>query len=94
MLKESGDKLEPADKINVEEGIAAVKKALAEDNLESLKKAMEELTESVYAATTKLYQKMQAEEATQQQAGAGASPEQGKPADDNVVNADYNVKEE
>ncbi len=94
MLKESGDKLEPADKIKVEEGIAAVKKALAEDNLESIKKAMEELTESVYAATTKLYQKMQAEEATQQQAGAGASSEQGKPADDNVVNADYNVKEE
>jgi molecular chaperone DnaK len=94
MLKESGDKLEPADKINVEEGIAAVKKALAEDNLESIKKAMEELTESVYAATTKLYQKMQAEEATQHQAGAGASPEQDKQADDNVVNADYNVKEE
>jgi molecular chaperone DnaK len=94
MVKESGDKLESADKINVEEGIAAVKKALAEDNLESIKKAMEELTESVYAATTKLYQKMQAEGATQQQAGAGASPEQDKPADDNVVNADYNVKEE
>jgi molecular chaperone DnaK len=94
MLKESGDKLEPADKINVEEGIAAVKKALAEDNLESIKKAMEELTESVYAATTKLYQKMQAEEATQHQAGAGASPEQDKQTDDNVVNADYNVKEE
>jgi molecular chaperone DnaK len=94
MLKESGDKLESADKLKVEEGIESVKKALAEDNLESIKKAMEELTESVYAATTKLYQKMQAEQATQQQAGAGASPEQGKQSDDNVVNADYNVKEE
>ncbi len=94
MLKESGDKLESADKLKVEEGIESVKKALAEDNLESIKKAMEELTESVYAATTKLYQKMQAEQATQQQAGAGASPEQGKQPDDNVVNADYNVKEE
>ena len=94
MLKESGDKLESADKLKVEEGIAAVKKALAEDNLESIKKTMEDLTESVYSATTKLYQKMQAEQATQQQGGAGASPEQDKQSDDNVVNADYNVKEE
>jgi molecular chaperone DnaK len=94
MLKESSDKLESGDKDKVEEGIAAVKKALADDDLESIKKSMEALTESVYAATTKLYQKMQAEQATQQQEGTGASPDQGKQADDNVVNADYNVKEE
>ena len=94
MLKESGDKLESEDKIKVEEGIAAVKKALAEDNLESIKKTMEELTESVYAATTKIYQKMQAEQASQQQPEADGSPGQEKKSDDNVVNADYNVKEE
>jgi len=95
MLKESGEKLETADKLKVEEGIAAVKKALADDNLDEIKKAMETLTESVYAATTKLYQKMQAEQATQQQSGAETGPqESGKNNDDNVVNADYNVKEE
>ncbi len=93
MLKESGDKLESADKVKVEESIAAVKKALSEDSPEVLRKAMEDLTESVYAATTKLYQKMQAEQATQQ-SGPGASPEQNKQPDDTVVNADYNVKEE
>ncbi|HET6580259.1 MAG TPA: molecular chaperone DnaK, partial [Methanoregula sp.] len=71
MLKESGDKLEPADKQKVEEGVAEVKKALTEDNPESIKKTMEELTESVYSATTKLYQKMQADQAAQQQAGTG-----------------------
>jgi len=94
MLKESGDKLEAADKQKVEEGVAEVKKALTEDNHESIKKTMEELTESVYSATTKLYQKMQADQAAQQQAGAGASPGQDKQPEDNVVNADYNVKEE
>jgi len=94
MLKESGDKLEPADKQKVEEGVAEVKKALTEDNPESIKKTMEELTESVYSATTKLYQKMQADQAAQQQAGTGASPGQDKQPEDNVVNADYNVKEE
>jgi molecular chaperone DnaK len=94
MLKESGDKLETADKLKVEEGIVAVKKALEEDNLDGIKKTMEALTESVYAATTKLYQKIQAEQASQQQAGAGAAPQPDKNTDDNVVNADYNVKEE
>jgi len=94
MLKESGEKLDTADKLNVEEGIAAVKKALADDNLDEIKKTMEALTESVYAATTKIYQKIQAEQASQQQAGTGAAPQPDKNADDNVVNADYNVKEE
>jgi len=94
MLKESGDKLETDDKQKVEEGIAAVRKALADDNLEEIKKTMEALTESVYAATTKIYQKIQAEQASQQQAGAGAAPQPDKNTDDTVVNADYNVKEE
>ncbi|MDD1688692.1 MAG: molecular chaperone DnaK [Methanoregula sp.] len=94
MLKESGEKLDTADKLKVEEGIAAVKQALADDNLDEIKKTMEALTESVYAATTKIYQKIQAEQASQQQAGTGAAPQPDKNADDNVVNADYNVKEE
>jgi molecular chaperone DnaK len=94
MLKESGDKLETADKLKVEEGVAAARKALADDNLDEIKKTMEALTESVYAATTKIYQKIQAEQASQQQPGAGAAPQADKNTDDTVVNADYNVKEE
>jgi molecular chaperone DnaK len=98
MLKESGEKLEAADKTNVEEGVAAVKKAVESDNLDEIKKSMESLTEAVYAATTKIYQKMQAEQASAQaqQAGAGADPGQQTETktDDNVVNADYKVKDE
>jgi molecular chaperone DnaK len=94
MLKESGDKLENDDKVKIEEGIAAVKKALADDNLEEIKKTMEGLTEVVYAATTKIYQKIQAEQASQQQAGTGTSPQPDKNTDETVVNADYDVKEE
>ena len=79
MLKESGDKLEAADKTKVEEGIAAVRAVLPGENLDEIKKAMESLTEAVYAATTKIYQKMQAEQATQQQpenAGTSCRTEQ------------------
>jgi len=93
-VKESGDKIEPADKTKIEESAAAVKKALADDNLDEIKKSMESLTEIVYAATTKLYQKVQAEQAAQQQAGASGTGTPDKNQDDNVVNADYKVKEE
>jgi molecular chaperone DnaK len=96
MLKESGDKLEAADKTKVEEGVAAVKSALPGENLDEIKKAMESLTEAVYAATTKIYQKMQAEQASQQAPPGGAEPsaEPDKKDDDTVVNADYKVKDE
>jgi molecular chaperone DnaK len=98
MLKESGDKLDTADKTKVEEGVAAVRKAVEEDNLEEIKKSMESLTEAVYAATTKIYQKIQAEQASAQaqQAETGADPgqQQESKTDDNVVNADYKVKDE
>jgi len=98
MIKDSGDKLEPADKTKIEESAAAVKTALAGDKNDEIKKAMDALTEAVYAATTKLYQKMQAEQQAQQAASqqqSGAETGQGeKPEDDNVVNADFKVKDE
>ena len=95
MLKESGDKIDAADKSHVEDSIAAVRKVLGEDNLDEIKKAMESLTEAVYAVTTKIYQKIQEEQAAQQQGdGAGPTPEQEAKTDDNVVNADYKVKDE
>jgi len=62
---------------------------------------MDALTEAVYAATTKLYQKMQAEQQAQQagsqqqgEPGPGGAGPSEKPEDDNVVNADYKVKDE
>lgn len=60
---------------------------------------MESLTEAIYAATTKIYQKMQAEQASAQgqqagEAGTGTGPQKDTKTDDNVVNADYKVKDE
>jgi len=97
MLKESADKIEADDKKKIEDSVAAVKKALEENNIDEIKKGMETLTEAVYAVTTKMYQKVQTEQAAQQQAsgaGEGAGPRAEKPDDDNVVNADYKVKDE
>ncbi|MCX6683047.1 MAG: molecular chaperone DnaK [Methanoregula sp.] len=96
MLKENAEKLEPADKTKIEEGIEAVKKTLPGDNLDDIRKAMDALTESVYAATTKLYQKIQEEQmAKQQTAGATSDTRSSeKKQNDDVVNADFKVKEE
>jgi len=100
MLKESGDKLDAADKQKIEEGVNGVKSNLSGENTDEIKKSMETLTEAVYAATTKIYQKMQAEQTAQQQGGqpddspGPSSEEPEKKSDDNVVNADYKVKDE
>jgi molecular chaperone DnaK len=90
MIKESGDKMEPADREKIQGGIDGVKNALETDNSEDLKKQMEALTEAVYAVTTKIYQKVQAEGKAQpgEEAGSGAA------RDDTVVDADYTMKDE
>ncbi|HTY14420.1 MAG TPA: molecular chaperone DnaK [Methanoregulaceae archaeon] len=95
MLKESGDKIEPSDKEKVEEGIAAVRKALESDSSDEIKKSMDNLTETVYGITTKLYQKMQADQQAQAAQGTGGNPgEPEKKPDENVVDADFKMKEE
>jgi molecular chaperone DnaK len=93
LLKESEDKVEEEDKTKVREQIDALKTALEGTDSEQIKKAMEDLTEAVYAVTTKIYQKVQQEQAASQasgEPGAGASDS----ADDNVVDADFTEKKE
>jgi molecular chaperone DnaK len=90
MLRESGDKIDAADREKVQEGIDKVRKALEADNPEELKKQMEALTEAVYAVTTKLYQKIQAE----RQANQGPESAGGSSKDETVVDADYTMKDE
>ena len=96
MLKESGDKIEPGDREKIESGIAEVRKALESDNSDEIKKQMEVLTESIYAVTTKIYQKVQAEQQAQQaqQTGGAGGPEGNAQEPDNVVDADFKVKDE
>ena len=91
MIKESGDSMEPADREKVQAGIDAVRGALQSDNTEEIKKQMEALTEAVYAVTTKIYQKAQAERQSAEAAGGGKG---GTEKDDTVVDADYSMKDE
>ena len=91
LLKDSEDKVEEEDKTKVREQIDVVKKALEGNDSEQIKKAMEDLTEAVYAVTTKIYQKVQQEQAASQ--GSEGSAGSG-PSDENVVDADFTEKKE
>ena len=78
-IKDAKDTIETSDRERIESAIADLKKALEGDDTEAIRQKMDALTEAVYAFTTKVYQRAQA--------GTAA----GK--DDNVVDADYEVKE-
>jgi molecular chaperone DnaK len=92
LIRESAEQISAEDKEKIEGGIEAVKKALEGDDIEVIKKEMETLTEAVYAATTKIYQQAQAQAQAEQQAQAGEQT--GTENSDNVVDADYEVKDE
>ncbi|MDD4126102.1 MAG: molecular chaperone DnaK, partial [Methanomicrobium sp.] len=92
LIKESKDKLDADDVTKIEAGLEKVKKSVEGTDLEAIKKDVEELTESVFAASTKMYQKAAAEaEASKAEGGEGAGA---APEDDNVVDADYEVKDD
>ncbi|MCX6692963.1 MAG: molecular chaperone DnaK, partial [Methanomicrobiales archaeon] len=93
MLKENGEKIEPEDRQKIEESCATVRTALESDKSEEIKKSMDNLTETIYQVTTKIYQKVQADQQAQQAAGASPESDQEK-TDDNVVDADFKVKDE
>ena len=104
-LKEHGDKVDEAEKNNINQGLEKLKTAKEGKNVEEIKKAIDELQESSH----KLSQAMYEAAAKEQQAGAGAEatgedPSAGEqPSDekddkkkkesDDVIDADYEVKE-
>lgn len=80
-LKEHEAEATPQEKANVEEKIEEAKKALETEDPETIKKAVEALTEAFNPIAQKIYSKENAQ----------GSPEGAAPQDDNVVDADYEV---
>ncbi len=99
-LKDLGDKVSAEDKKTVEEKIEAVKKVKDGEDLEAIKKATEDLTQTFYGITSKIYsQNAQAGQnpGADPNMGAGQNPgSQGTSGkkDDNVVDADYKVDDD
>ena len=91
-LSEMGDKLDPADKSEVESKLAALKSALTGTDTAAIKTATEELTQAFYKVSEKLYQ------AAGGAQGAGFDPNQaaggaqgGANGGQDYYDADYTV---
>ena len=97
-LNELGDKVSAEDKAKVEAKLEEVKKIKDGEDIEAIKKAMDELTQEFYAISSKIY----ADANANGEAGEGfdpnnmgANPGAGSAShDDNVVDADFKVDEE
>ena len=105
-LKEHGDKVDDAEKNNINQSLEKLKKAKEGKNAEEIKKAVDELQEASHKLSQAMYEAAAKE---QQAAGGGAEataedpaagektsdekdPKKGKEGDD-VIDADYEVKE-
>jgi molecular chaperone DnaK len=93
-LKDLGDKVEAGDKAQVEEKMSALKAVKDGEDIEAIKKATEELTESFYAISSKIYQQEAAQGGAPNPGDMGGAESKAAPDDDNVVDADFEVEED
>ncbi|KAG4080804.1 hypothetical protein HA402_009975 [Bradysia odoriphaga] len=84
-LAEHGDKLDAADKESIESAIKDVEAVLQDGD----KAAIDAKVEALNAAAQKLGEKMYADMQAQQAAQSPQAGEEAKPADDNVVDAEF-----
>lgn len=97
-LNELGDKVSAEEKAEIEAKIEEVKKVKDGDDIEAIKKAMEDLTQAFYKVSEKLYQQNGGAQGQGfdpnnmggTNAGAGATNNN----DDNVVDADFEVQDD
>ena len=93
LLKESGDKLQPSDKSEIESKVSALKSAIDSNNTNNIKKATEELQASWSKASETLYKQGQqagGQTGQQSQSNETNNEDTGR-KDESVVDADYEV---
>ncbi|MDR6551285.1 molecular chaperone DnaK [Paenibacillus qinlingensis] len=89
-IKDLGDKVDQGEIDKANAAKEKVTTALAGNDLETIKKATEELTEVIQQLSVKLYEQASADQGQGPDAGAGESPK----GRENVVDADYEVVDE
>ena len=94
LLKESGDKLQPSDKSEIESKVSALKSAIDSNNTDNIKRATEELQATWSKASETLYKQGQqagGQQSQQQSQANETNNEDTGRKDDSVVDADYEV---
>ncbi len=93
-IREVGDKLNPADKENIEKAISEVKEALKSDDIERIKSASDALMQASHKLAEQVYQ-TQAQQQEQAKAeaggGGGASTSTQDQGEEVVEDADYEI---
>ena len=88
LVNESGDKLEEADKTEVNNKVAALKTTIQNGTVEEIKSGMDELQKAIYAVSEKLYKASAPQQG--EQVAPGANPQQGgQNPNGDVYDADY-----
>ena len=88
LVNESGDKLEEADKTEVNNKVASLKTTMQNGTVEQIKSGMDELQKAIYAVSEKLYKASAPQQG--EQAAPGANPQQGgQNPNGDVYDADY-----
>ena len=91
-LNEMGDKLDPADKSEVESKLSALKSALTGTDTAAIKSATEELTQAFYKVSEKMYQAAGgAQGAGFDPSQAAGGPNPGGNGGQDYYDADYTV---
>ena len=96
-LEELGDKVSADDKAKVTAKLDALKAIKDGEDLESIKKAMDELNQEFYAISSKMYAQaggQKGAEGFDPNNMGGANADAGTAHDDNVVDADFEVKDD
>jgi molecular chaperone DnaK len=89
MLSEHGDKIAEDVKNEITARMEDAKKVLESEDVDALKQASESLTSAMSKAGEAIHRAAQAQQQQQQSSEGNQQPEK----DDNVVDADYKVKE-
>ncbi len=86
LLKDSEDKVEAADKDNLNAKVTSLREKIKSGSIDDIKKEKEELQKVMYEVSTKIYQKAAPQGAPQ---GAQAGQNENAQGAENVYNADY-----
>ena len=90
-LAEMGDKLDPADKSEVESKLQALKTALTGTDSAAIKSATEELTQAFYKVSEKMYQAANPQGAQGFDPSQAGGPQGGQQGGQDYYDADYTV---
>jgi molecular chaperone DnaK len=91
-MKAQGDKLSGADKQSLEGAIAKVRDAAKGDDAGRIKTAVGELEAAAHAMSAALYQQASAAPGATGPSDNGATDGSGKAADDDTIDAEFEVK--